>query len=90
MLRYTKFKILIPTHWQQKIRNMRKNYSTEDITMFERNSGLLLKLRDGTAALHASNCIANEELINALWKFQVVTVPHPPAQTISPSGLKNG
>ena len=88
MLRYTKFKILIPTHWQQKIRNMRKNYSTDDITMFERNSGLLLKLRDITAALDASGCIPNEELINALRKFQVVTVLHPPVQTISP--LKNG
>ena len=30
---------------------MRKDYSTEDITMFERNVGLLVKLKDVTAAL---------------------------------------
>ena len=88
MLRYTKFKILIPTHWQQKIRNMRKNYSTYDIIMFERNSGLLLKLTDITAALDASDCIPNEELINALQKLQAVTVLYLPVQIISP--LKNG
>ena len=48
---------------------MRKDYSTEDITIFEHNAGLLAKLKDITAAL--DDC---EELINALQKLKVVTV----------------
>ena len=65
-------RLLIST--QQKIRNMRKDYSTEDITMFERNAGLLVKLKDVTAALDHDDCVLNEELIDALRQFQVVTV----------------
>ena len=49
---------------QQKIRNMRKNYTTEEIIMFERNAGLLLKLKDTTTALE--DCIPNEDLLRAL------------------------
>ena len=49
---------------QQKIRNMRKNYTTEEIIMFERNAGLLLKLKDTTAALE--DCTPNEDLLRAL------------------------
>ena len=43
---------------QQRIRNMRKDHTTEDIIMFERNAGLLIKLKDLTAAL--DNCVLNE------------------------------
>ena len=53
---------------------MRKDYSTEDITMFERNAGLLVKLKDITAALDHGDCILDEEHINALRQLQVVTV----------------
>ena len=42
--------------------------------MFEHNARLLVKLKDVTAALDHDDCVLNEELINALWQFQVVTV----------------
>ena len=51
---------------------MRNDHSTEDITMFERNAGLLVKLRDIAAAL--SDCVLSEELISALQQLQVVTI----------------
>ena len=57
---------------QQRIRNMRKDHTTEDLIMFERNAGLLIKLKDLTAAL--DNCVLNEELIDALQQLQMVTV----------------
>ena len=51
---------------EQKIRNLRKYYSTEDTTMFDRNAGLLVKLKDITTALDHDNCVLNEELIDSL------------------------
>ena len=51
---------------------MRKDYSTEDITMFERNAGLLVKLKDIIATL--DDWGLNEEFTNYLQKLQVVTV----------------
>ena len=59
---------------QQKIRNMRKDCGTEDTTMFERNAGLLVKLKDITEALDHDDCVLNEELIDSLWRLQVATV----------------
>ena len=53
---------------------MRKDCGTEDTTMFERNAGLLVKLRDITAALDHDDCVLNEEFIDALRQLQVVTV----------------
>ena len=49
---------------QQKIRNMRKNYTTEEIIMFERNAGLIKRLKDTTIALE--DCNPNEDLLRAL------------------------
>ena len=51
---------------------MRKDYNTEDITMFERNAGLLVKLKDIIATL--DDWVLNEEFTNYLQKLQVVTV----------------
>ena len=59
---------------QQKTRNMRKDYSTEDITMFEHNAGLLIKLKDIITALDHDDCVLNEELIDAPRQLQIVTV----------------
>ena len=59
---------------QQGVRDMRKDYSTEEITMFEHTAGLLVKLKDITAALDHDYCVLNEELIDALQQLQVVTV----------------
>ena len=42
--------------------------------MIERNAGLLVKLKDITAALDHDDCVLNEELIDSLWQLQVVTV----------------
>lgn len=53
---------------------MRKDYSAEAITMFERNAGLLEKVTDITAAL--SDCVLSEELVNALQHLQEVTVQY--------------
>ena len=53
---------------------MRKDYCAEDIAMFERNAGLLVKVKDITAALGDCAPMPSEELVNALRHFQEVTV----------------
>jgi hypothetical protein len=57
---------------QQRIRNMRKEYMDDEIKMFERSAGLVLKIKDVIQELE--DCSVSEELLDVLLKLQAETV----------------
>jgi len=51
---------------------MRKQYMHDEIKMFERSAGLVLKIKDVIQELE--DCSVNEELLDVLLKLQPETV----------------
>ena len=57
---------------QQRIRNMGKEYTDDEIKMFERSAGLVLKIKDVIQELE--DCSVSKELLDVLLKLQAETV----------------
>ena len=57
---------------QQRILNMRKEYTDDEIKMFKRCAGLVFKITDVIQQLEY--CSVSEELLNVLLKSQAETV----------------
>jgi hypothetical protein len=69
---YVHFRVKLMTLAQQRIQNMRKEYTDDKIKMFERSAALVLKIKDIIQELE--DCSVSKELSDVLLKLHAETV----------------